>query len=58
MYAITCSGCGERRLVFGSQITGLTNDESGVHVRFECFCGTEGVVHTGRTRTRQVATAA
>jgi hypothetical protein len=48
MFAIDCSHCGNRSLIFESQVRGIRNDETGIHVEVACWCGAVGEIHTGR----------
>ena len=48
MFAITCSHCGNRSLIFESQVHSIRNDEDGIHVEVTCWCGETGEILTGR----------
>lgn len=48
MFDAYCPACESRRLVFTSQVRGITNDASGIHVAYRCWCGVESVWTTGR----------
>jgi hypothetical protein len=48
MFAITCSHCGNRSLIFESQVHSIRNDVDGIHVEVTCWCGERGEILTGR----------
>jgi hypothetical protein len=50
MFDHTCTVCGKHRLVFPGQVTSLTNTDSGIVVRYTCWCGAEQAWVTGRRR--------
>lgn len=60
MFAHHCSACDRRMLVFPDQITGLVNTDHGIVVSFECWCGADQTMVTGRTAgtTRRTPVAA
>jgi hypothetical protein len=43
-----CTACGKRQLIFPTQVTSLTNTESGIIVGFTCWCGADQTWVTGR----------
>jgi len=43
-----CTACDRTELIFPSQVHSLTNTERGIEVRFECWCGEEQVMISGR----------
>jgi hypothetical protein len=43
-----CTACDMRRVVFNSQITRLVNTDHGIEMSFECWCGAEQTLLTGR----------
>jgi hypothetical protein len=51
MYAFNCSSCGERWVIFESQVTAIRNDKTGIHVSVTCWCGAPGEIHTGHAHT-------
>ena len=58
MFAINCSHCGNRSLIFESQVRSIRNDEDGIHVEVTCWCGAVGEIHTGRAAAKAPAVAA
>ena len=59
MFDHVCTACGQRRLIFTSQITSLTNTPEGIVVAFTCWCGADQLWITGRRWARlDVPTAA
>ena len=53
MFDHYCTACRRRRLIFPSQVTGIVNDERGVHVRLTCWCGADQTLETGRADRRR-----
>jgi hypothetical protein len=51
MFAVDCPTTGQRTLIFSSQVTGVRNTDTGIHVHFTCDCGERGVLVTGRGAT-------
>ena len=49
MFDHLCTACDKRQLIFPSQVTSLVNTEHGIVVSFECWCGAEQSMLTGRT---------
>lgn len=49
MFDVYCPGHGCRILLFPSDIVKIRNTREGIEVNYRCFCGYEGVWHTGRT---------
>ncbi len=49
MFDHQCTECGKRQLVFPSQVTSLTNTDSGIRVTHTCWCGAEQAWLTGKT---------
>ena len=54
MFDAYCQSCSRRRLVFAGQVRGIANDDAGIHVTFECWCGALSTWSTGRSRERSV----
>jgi hypothetical protein len=52
MFDHHCSACDQRQLIFPSQVSGLVNTDHGIAVVFECWCGAEQTVLTGRAANR------
>jgi hypothetical protein len=46
-----CQSCSRRRLIFAGQVRGIHNDDQGIHVVFECWCGALSTLTTGRRAT-------
>jgi hypothetical protein len=58
MFDHNCTACGKHQLIFPSQVTSLVNTEHGIIVAFECWCGAEQTMLTGRAvDTRQTVAA-
>jgi len=55
MFLHHCTSCDQRQLIFPSQITGLTNTDSGILVGFTCWCGVEQTAVTGNLAERRTA---
>ena len=55
MFDHHCPTCAQRVLVFPSMITGFANTERGISVTFECWCGVEQAVISGRAARPAVA---
>jgi hypothetical protein len=49
MFELNCPACQKRQLIFESQITGIVNDASGIHVEVTCWCGAQATIETGST---------
>ena len=49
VFDIHCTACARRWLVTAGQVTGIVNDDAGIHVHYRCRCGADGVWLTGRT---------
>ena len=58
MFDHNCTACGKRQLIFPSQVTSLVNTEHGIVVSFECWCGAEQSMLTGRTADHREPVAA
>ena len=56
MFDAYCQSCSRRRLVFAGQVRGISNDPSGIHVSYECWCGALSTWTTGR-RAEQATSA-
>ncbi len=56
MFDHHCTACGQRELIFPSQITGLTNTDHGIVVEFECWCGSAQTMVSGRAAERRPQT--
>ena len=50
MFQHHCTACGDRGLVFPSQITALDNTAAGIVVSYTCWCGSAQQVLSGRRR--------
>lgn len=50
MFDVYCPGHGSRVLMFPSDIEAIRNTREGIEVIYRCFCGYEGVWHSGRAR--------
>lgn len=48
MFDIHCSECGKYQLLSPSRIRHLINDDQGIAVVFECWCGALGAYRTGK----------
>jgi hypothetical protein len=48
MFDNVCTDCGKRQLIFPSQITSMSNSESGITVSYTCWCGAAQTWLTGR----------
>jgi len=55
MFDHNCSACGQRQLIFPSQVTSVTNTGEGIVVEFACWCGAGQSLVTGRRRTERAA---
>jgi hypothetical protein len=54
MFDHHCTVCDKRQLIFPSQVISLANTDRGIVVVFECWCGSEQTMVTGRAvRTRE-----
>jgi hypothetical protein len=53
MFDVTCHRHGHRVLLGNQRILSVTNDDTGILVRYRCWCGEIGEVRTGRRRQRQ-----
>jgi hypothetical protein len=58
MFVHECTVCGERRLTFTSQVTGIENTPSGIVVTHTCWCGAEQTWTTGNGAGRRHLAAA
>ena len=56
MFDHECTSCGKRQLIFPTQVTSVTNSDSGIVVGFSCWCGADQIWVTGR-RTAPMAAA-
>jgi hypothetical protein len=50
VFDVYCQRCAGRRLIFAGQVRGLVNDDEGIAVAYECWCGDVGVWRTGKAR--------
>ena len=48
MFDHHCTACDKRQLIFPSQITSMVNTDHGIIVAFQCWCGAEQTMLTGR----------
>jgi hypothetical protein len=53
MLDVTCPHHGRRVLLGNERIVAMTNDDTGIVVRYRCWCGEVGELHTGRVRARR-----
>jgi hypothetical protein len=58
MFDHLCTACGKRQLIFPSQVTSLVNTDHGIIVAFECWCGAEQTLLTGRAAGNREPVAA
>lgn len=58
MFDHLCTECGKRQLIFTSQVTSLVNTDNGIIVAFECWCGAEQTLLTGRAADHREPVAA
>jgi hypothetical protein len=58
MFDAFCQSCSRRRLVFAGQLRGISNDDKGIHVAYECWCGALSTWSTGRTHVPAAPAAA
>lgn len=47
MFDGNCTECNKRMLIFPGQIKGMINDEHGIVVFYECWCGALNAWRTG-----------
>jgi hypothetical protein len=50
MFDVFCPRCASRRLIFPGQVRGLVNDDRGIAVAYQCWCGELGIWRTGKAR--------
>jgi hypothetical protein len=43
-----CTACDRTQLMFPGQVRSLTNTDHGIELRFQCWCGAEQLLVTGR----------
>lgn len=55
MFDHHCTACDRTQLIFPSQVTSLVNTDHGIIVAFECWCGAEQTMATGRRLDAPVA---
>jgi hypothetical protein len=53
VFDVFCPTCAGARLIFPGQVAGLVNAPDGIDVRFTCWCGTVGTLHSGAGSTRE-----
>lgn len=58
MFDIYCAACRKQQLLAPSQVRTLVNDDEGIAVIYECYCGEPGALRTGATHERRRARAA
>ena len=58
MFDHYCTACDRRQLIFPSQVTSLVNTDHGILVSFECWCGAEQTLLTGRAAGHREPVAA
>lgn len=58
MFDHDCTACQRRQLIFPSQVTSLVNTEHGILMSFECWCGAEQTLLTGRAADQREPVAA
>lgn len=47
MFDIYCPACGMQRLLSPGQVRAMINDDEGIAVIYECYCGELGALRTG-----------
>lgn len=47
MFAFDCPCCGDKWLIFESQVTAIKSTENGIVVSLVCWCGEPGELVTG-----------
>ncbi|MBF4163270.1 hypothetical protein [Nocardioides acrostichi] len=52
MFDHVCTACAKRQLIFSSMVRGIDNTEHGLVVHFDCWCGAEQQLVTGRGARR------
>ncbi|MEP9384558.1 hypothetical protein [Nocardioides sp. KR10-350] len=52
MFQHHCTVCGRTEPIFPSMVHSLTSTERGIEVRFECWCGAEQAMLSGRRAQR------
>ena len=55
MFDHTCTECERRTLIFPSMVTSLVNTPDAIVVTFDCWCGAEQTMATGRVLPEPVA---
>jgi hypothetical protein len=55
MFSVHCAGHGSRVILSNRQITNLVNTPEGIHLHWQCSCGTTGVEVLGRLAAPRVA---
>jgi hypothetical protein len=50
MFSVYCPGHGSQVLLGHRNIVRIVNGEDGIHLHWQCRCGTNGVLVTGRRR--------
>lgn len=55
MFDVYCPRCASRRLIFPGQVRGIVNDDQGIAVAYECWCGELGLWRTGRAHEAAAA---
>ncbi|MFT4084019.1 MAG: hypothetical protein QM638_15695 [Nocardioides sp.] len=56
VFAHHCTSCDRTELIDPSMILSLANTERGIEVRFECWCGAEQSMLSGRrVKSREAA---
>jgi hypothetical protein len=52
MFDVMCQRHGHRVLLGNRRIEAITNDDTGIHVHYRCWCGEAGEFRTGRPRPK------
>ena len=47
MFDVYCPACDKQRLLAPSQVRTMINDDQGIAVIYECYCGELGALRTG-----------
>ncbi len=47
MFDVFCAACGKQQLLAPGQVRSVINDDQGIAVIYECYCGELGALRTG-----------
>ena len=47
MFDVYCTNCEKQQLLSPGQVRSLINDDQGIAVIYECYCGELGAMRTG-----------